>query len=357
MTTTQTEDGGALAARDSREIITPEAFQVAPGLYGLPLANPWRRLAAIGIDALIVSLLAQAGGFLLAVAAAVLFYSWMRSRGQSAGFVGRGLRATVALFGAVVVFVAAVSVLQPLWERVVGDEDDRERPQAALSGRDAAVAGVGVARLLGCADAQCRAHALDGLIETLARSDMPPDERREMLVELIDGAAATADERRRLRDRMDTTLAAARPQDAPALAQPEDAPEEQEQAEPRVLAADGDFSVLRTLKALAADLGFSVGWGAVYFTLLTVLWNGQTLGKRWLGIRVIALSGKPLRYRDAFDRYGGYAAGFATGLIGFLQVFWDPNRQAIHDRIAFTAVIRDGGSRAPQQAPEAAAGS
>lgn len=27
--------------------------------------------------------------------------------------------------------------------------------------------------------------------------------------------------------------------------------------------------------------------------------------------------------------------------MGFLQVYWDPNRQAIHDRICFTAVIRD----------------
>lgn len=54
--------------------------------------------------------------------------------------------------------------------------------------------------------------------------------------------------------------------------------------------------MLATLKALAADLGFSVGWGAVYFTVLTVLWDGQTFGKRWLGIRVVALNGRPLSH-------------------------------------------------------------
>ena len=41
-----------------------------------------------------------------------------------------------------------------------------------------------------------------------------------------------------------------------------------------------------------------------------------------------------------FGRYGGYGAGFATGLLGFLQVYWDPNRQAIQDKISATVVIQ-----------------
>ena len=52
------------------------------------------------------------------------------------------------------------------------------------------------------------------------------------------------------------------------------------------------------------------------------------------------LNGKPITLWIAFERFGGYAAGVATGLLGFFQVFWDPNRQGIHDRIAGTAVIR-----------------
>ncbi len=43
---------------------------------------------------------------------------------------------------------------------------------------------------------------------------------------------------------------------------------------------------------------------------------------------------------DCFGRYGGYGAGFATGLLGFLQVYWDPNRQAIQDKISATVVIK-----------------
>ena len=56
--------------------------------------------------------------------------------------------------------------------------------------------------------------------------------------------------------------------------------------------------------------------------------------------QVVRLNGQPITLWVAFERLGGYAAGVATGLLGFFQIFWDPNRQGIHDRIAGTAVIR-----------------
>ena len=37
--------------------------------------------------------------------------------------------------------------------------------------------------------------------------------------------------------------------------------------------------------------------------------------------------------------------GFATGLLGFAQIYWDSNRQAIHDRIVGTVVVRDGAKK------------
>ena len=46
-------------------------------------------------------------------------------------------------------------------------------------------------------------------------------------------------------------------------------------------------------------------------------------------------------------RAGGYAAGVATGTLGFLQIYWDANRQAIHDKVAGTVVIRDGVPKVP----------
>jgi len=63
------------------------------------------------------------------------------------------------------------------------------------------------------------------------------------------------------------------------------------------------------------------------------------VGKLLLGIKVIKIDGKDLTLWESFERYGGYSAGLATGLMGFLQVFWDANRQAIHDKISETMVI------------------
>ena len=90
---------------------------------------------------------------------------------------------------------------------------------------------------------------------------------------------------------------------------------------------------------MITDLGLEFGWAAFYFTAFTALWSGQTPGKKLFKIKVLQLDGTPLSISDSFGRYGGYGAGIATGLLGFLQIFWDANRQAIHDKISATVVI------------------
>lgn len=343
------------ADRNPRARITPEAFQVQPALYGLPLAAPGRRLAAIAIDGLIVVVLAQSGGLMLGVGAAVLVYAWLR--GSPRFSTRRRGGSGIALFCAIIAFSFAVAYIGP-WIDGFGDDDDAADAgtgiSAGLSGRDAVQAGLATAALFRCTDETCRGEALSELAATIAHGDLGVAERRELLRELAAEATEAPEERERLRALIDahpSLVDAGRSAGAsPPPAGEGRAPDSGTSGDLELLDASGGFSVLNTLKALADDLGFSFGWGAVYFTLLTVLWDGQTIGKRWLGIRVIALSGKPLSYWDAFDRYGGYAAGFATGLLGFLQVFWDDNRQAIHDRIAFTAVIRDPDGQALAQA-------
>ena len=42
----------------------------------------------------------------------------------------------------------------------------------------------------------------------------------------------------------------------------------------------------------------------------------------------------------AFERFGGYSASVITGLLGFAQILWDRNRQALHDKISETVVVR-----------------
>ena len=94
------------------------------------------------------------------------------------------------------------------------------------------------------------------------------------------------------------------------------------------------------------DFGF-FGWFALYFAFVMPRLNGRTVGKRMFGIRVLQLDGSPMNWFEAFERAGGYAAGVATGLLGFAQVYWDPNRQAIHDKIAGTVVVDERKPRVP----------
>jgi uncharacterized RDD family membrane protein YckC len=114
----------------------------------------------------------------------------------------------------------------------------------------------------------------------------------------------------------------------------------QEQAESdREDDAEKKLDLLTWLQDSLINLGSGFGWAAIYFSVFTAWFHGQTVGKIMFSIRVLKIDGKELSLWDSFGRYGGYSAGLATGLLGFLQVVWDPNRQAIHDKISETVVL------------------
>jgi hypothetical protein len=115
------------------------------------------------------------------------------------------------------------------------------------------------------------------------------------------------------------------------------------------------LSVSRELRRLLDAVGASFGWGIVYFSLLPSLWNGQTLGKRLFKLRVVELTGRPMTVMRCLRRYGGYAAGMATGGLGFAQALWDVNGQGIQDRTAHTVVIDLRAGRVPPVAAPPAA--
>jgi hypothetical protein len=93
------------------------------------------------------------------------------------------------------------------------------------------------------------------------------------------------------------------------------------------------------LDRVVNEVGLGFGWGIVYFSLLPAFWQGRTVGKALLRLRVLELTGRPITPLRGLKRYGGYAAGLATGGLGFVQVLWDPNRQALHDKAAHTVVV------------------
>src|SRR3982074_2673357 len=113
--------------------------------------------------------------------------------------------------------------------------------------------------------------------------------------------------------------------------------------------------------ASASFLGFGGGPGAAtlliglmalavlaiadgYFILFEILWNGQTPGKRMLGIRVIRENGYPMRPIDAVIRNlvrivdwlpGGYGIGVLTMLL-------NKRSKRLGDFASGTIVVREG---------------
>jgi uncharacterized RDD family membrane protein YckC len=86
--------------------------------------------------------------------------------------------------------------------------------------------------------------------------------------------------------------------------------------------------------------------GNVFFLLLLIyhiafwVWKGTTVGGIICQLRVVRVDGSPLQFVDALVR--GLSAIFSIVVLG-LGIFWilrDPERQAWHDRIAGTYVVK-----------------
>lgn len=375
-------------AADPRDIITPDAFTVAPHLLGLPLARPGRRAAAIAVDLLLVAVLTNAGGLFLGFAAAAIFFR-ISARSAGGNLLRRSVRRSLRLAGALVLFIACLS----LWDRVedwVRDRDDDAAQRLAV-GADSIVIGdlgsavqlgVGVGALYGADNDEEARTAARQTAERLRALGTSPEGIRKALDGMADELEENKPEQaaaiRAVADSLptapapvvaspdslaaayaaavgsaDTAAAAAlRPRLARALARDTLAElgEEVEELEARndalqrrLAEAEEEPGLLSMLGSVADDLGLGFGWTGVYFTAFLALWRGQTPGKRLLGIRVVRLNGASISWWAAFERFGGYAAGLFTGLLGFFPVFTDRNRQAIHDKICETVVVWEGG--------------
>ncbi len=86
---------------------------------------------------------------------------------------------------------------------------------------------------------------------------------------------------------------------------------------------------------------FAVLWG--YFALFEGLREGQTPGKRWLGIRVIRDTGHAATMRDAATRNLIRLIDFLPPpyLLGALMVAFHPRGKRLGDLVAGTVVVRD----------------
>ncbi|MBT1445752.1 RDD family protein [Shewanella sp. JM162201] len=339
----------AVNTRDPRTIITPHAFSVARELLYTPLATPWKRALAMLIDATLIAVLTEEAGVVFV--ALVLLTSYL---GKRTGGLGRFAKYGMYLLMSLVLLYAIAEHFRPQPESDAAKITDAVKfvPQTVS--------------LSLCDDAACAKTQALGLANTLAQSNLSREEAELLLFEPLEALAITDAERQAIDIEaraiiqhlpLKKAAEAPEPESLPAsepvsLPAPEKAPElsaktDAAHTSPSVIGADltaGDevadsVSPLAWIKGLLNDLGLGFGWAAFYFTVFTAWFDGQTLGKKLLGIRVICLDGSKLKLWGAFGRYGGYGAGFATGLLGFLQIFWDANRQAIQDKISSTVVI------------------
>jgi uncharacterized RDD family membrane protein YckC len=127
----------------------------------------------------------------------------------------------------------------------------------------------------------------------------------------------------------------------------------------RAQAAAADLGLLGVLWALvvyfasrAAHVpirGLRPAWPylVAYMAFLGVLYGGyfggttgQTLGKIWVGLRVVDVAGRPAGYLRALLRTALGALGVLGAGLGLVPMLFDPARRALHDRILHTRVIK-----------------
>jgi uncharacterized RDD family membrane protein YckC len=84
--------------------------------------------------------------------------------------------------------------------------------------------------------------------------------------------------------------------------------------------------------------GFIVG--VLYQWYFLTQQDGQTPGKRMMGLRVIKVSGEPLDFATVLIRYVGYYINSIVLGIGWLWAFFNDQRQGWHDLLAGTYVVK-----------------
>jgi uncharacterized RDD family membrane protein YckC len=73
-----------------------------------------------------------------------------------------------------------------------------------------------------------------------------------------------------------------------------------------------------------------------------VMWQlkGTTIGGSIVGLKLVRTDGKPIDWATAIARALGCLLSLAIGGLGFLWILFDSDRQAWHDKIAGTAVVK-----------------
>ncbi len=104
---------------------------------------------------------------------------------------------------------------------------------------------------------------------------------------------------------------------------------------------DGSSFLDKWLPAILGLLAFAFLWG--YYVFFELLWNGQSLGKRLIGLRVIRTDGTPLTLTESLVRNLVRLVDFLPFLYGAGVITMFANEQArrLGDLAAGTLVVHD----------------
>jgi uncharacterized RDD family membrane protein YckC len=76
-----------------------------------------------------------------------------------------------------------------------------------------------------------------------------------------------------------------------------------------------------------------------YETILIAKWNGFTVGKKVMGIKVVAVSGGEVDLLKSFIRAISQILSSIPLCLGYFWMLWDKDSQTWHDKIAETYVV------------------
>lgn len=109
-----------------------------------------------------------------------------------------------------------------------------------------------------------------------------------------------------------------------------------------------------TIAERSGRLGFwgaalLLAWSFIYFSLSLSL-AGRTLGMGLIGLRIVTREGPPISGRQAVVRTLVFPFSFLIMGLGFLGIFFSPERRTMHDSAAGSVVVYDWGDR-PAEIP------
>jgi uncharacterized RDD family membrane protein YckC len=350
-----------LTEEETKKILTPFAFKIDESLFGIPLAVPWRRGIALFTDFILIAILSGAPGELLAIVVAITSYRMGNTESRKKiGQFKKLKRVLLKLLGAFIIFIILIETLPHFFDDSPANKIVTSKSaESSLNWADGIALGALSTETFqkinssSCTEIICWKSELLPFVEqlpSLTQNDETAKTLIETMVETVDDKNSLNNESRKSLEQyfFDEYLqlkSEFNPEEYAVksginqLTKSIESSVQTDDIKPQIDKNTFGYKGVEWMKGIIEDLGLGFGWAAFYFTVLTSIWNGQTPGKKLFKIRVVQLDGTKLSVWDSFGRYGGYGAGLATGLLGFLQIYWDPNRQAIHDKISSTIVI------------------